>query len=40
MWKGCAIALAVYMVLAVAFYWIAGDQLRFREERTDCVSAS
>ncbi len=38
--KGCAVALAVYMVLAVAFYWIAGGQLRFREERTDCVSAS
>ena len=38
--KGCAIALAVYMVLAVAFYWLAGDQLRFQEERTDCVSAS
>lgn len=38
--KGCAIALAAYIVLAVAFYWISGDQLRFRDAKTDFVSAS
>lgn len=38
--KGCAIALAVYVILALAFYWISGDQLRFRDEKTDFVSAS
>lgn len=38
--NGCAIALAVYVGLAAAFYWISGDQLRFRDEKTDFVSAS
>ncbi len=38
--KGCAIALAVYVVLAVAFYWISGDQLHFRDENTDAITAS
>jgi len=28
------------MILAAAFYWIAGDQLRFRDDKTDFVSAS
>lgn len=36
--RGCAIALAVYAILAVAFYWISGDQLRFRDEGTDSVT--
>lgn len=38
--KGCAFVLAAYVILAVAFYWIAGDQLRFRDDKTDFVSAS
>lgn len=38
--KGCAIALAAYVVLALAFYRVSGDQLRFRDEKTDFVSAS
>ena len=29
--KGCAIALAAYVVLALAFYRVSGDQLRFRD---------
>ena len=28
--KGCMIVLACYIVLAVGFYWIAGDQLRYQ----------
>lgn len=38
--KGCALVLAVYVILAIAFYWIAGNQLRFRDDETDFVSAS
>ena len=38
--KGCAIALIIYMALAVAFYLICGDQLRYRDEQTDMLSAS
>jgi ABC-2 type transport system permease protein len=38
--RGCAIVVAVYLLLAVAFYGIGGDQLRFREETTDAINAS
>lgn len=38
--KGCALTLAVYFVLAFLFHWIAGDQLRFRDNLTDTVHAS
>lgn len=38
--KGCALVLAVYVILAIAFYWIAGDQLRFRDDEAAFVSAS
>ena len=38
--KGCALVLAVYVILTAAFYWITGDQLRFRDDETDFVSAS
>ena len=38
--KGCCIALAVYIVLALAFYWIGGDQLHYRDVETDMLSAS
>lgn len=38
--KGCALVFASYMLLALAFFWIAGDQLHFRDEVTDAVSAS
>lgn len=36
--KGCALALAAYLLLSAAFYWIAGDQLRFREETAGAVT--
>lgn len=36
--KGCALAMAAYLVIAMAFYWIAGDQLRFRDDKTDAVT--
>lgn len=38
--KGCALALAIYIVLALAFYWVSGDQLHYRDEETDAISAS
>lgn len=38
--KGCGAAIAVYLVLAVAFFWIAGDQLRFRDEESTAVNAA
>ena len=37
--KGCCIALAVYIVLALAFYWIGGNQLHYRDVETDMLSA-
>ena len=37
--KGCCIALAVYIVLALAFYWIGGAQLHYRDIETDMLSA-
>jgi len=39
-WKWCALVLLVYMLLATAFYYIAGDQMRYRDEDTDIVSPS
>lgn len=38
--KGCAVALAVYVLLAIAFYFICGDQLKFRDDSTDMLSAN
>lgn len=38
--KGCALVLTGYVILAIVFYWIAGDQLRFRDDETNFVSAS
>lgn len=38
--KGCCIAIAVYIVLAAAFYWIGGDQLHYRDIETDMLSAT
>ena len=34
------LALAIYMILAVLFYMIAGQQLRVRADSTDSVSPS
>lgn len=36
---GCVLALAAYIVLVLAFYWVSGEQLHFRDEETDAVSA-
>ena len=38
--KGCAVALAIYVALAVAFYLICGDQLRYRDNQTDMLMPS
>lgn len=38
--KKCGIALAVYVVAAVLFYWIGGDQLRYRDSFTDMLTPS
>lgn len=38
--KGCALVLAAYVLLSLAFFWIAGDQLHFRDEATDAVTPS
>ncbi len=35
----CMITLAAYVLLALAFFWIAGDQLHFREEVTEAIHA-
>ncbi len=35
--KGCLIAVGAYILFAVLFYLIGGDQLRFREEQTDML---
>ena len=37
--RGCAIALAAYILLTAVFYWVCGDQLRFRDEQTDMLTA-
>ena len=36
---GCVLALAAYIVLVLAFYWVSGEQLHFRDEETDAISA-
>lgn len=36
--KGCALALIIYVVLAMAFYWVSGDQLHYRDEETDAIA--
>lgn len=38
--KGCLIALALYLVLAVVFYLVAGDQIHYRDRQTDMLSGS
>lgn len=38
--KGCAVALAVYLLLAVGFYFLCGDQLKFRDDSTDLLAAN
>lgn len=38
--KCCVIVLAAYLLLAAAFYWICGDQLHYREQQTDMLTAS
>lgn len=38
--KGCAIALAAYMLLAVGFYFLCGDQLKFRDDSTSPLAAN
>ena len=38
--KVCSVALVVYVLLAVAFYFICGDQLKFRDNTTDMLSAN
>ena len=38
--KGCALALVIYIVLALAFYWVSGGQLHYRDDETDTISAS
>lgn len=36
--KKCGIALALYVVAAMLFYWIGGDQLRYRDSLTDMLT--
>ena len=38
--KKCGAVLAIYVLLAVLFYWIGGDQLRYRDNSTDMLTAS
>ena len=38
--KICSLILGIYLIIAVGFYWIGGDQLRFREAHTDMVTNS
>ncbi len=38
--KGCAVALAVYVLLVAAFYWICDDQLLYRASQTDMLTAA
>lgn len=38
--KGCRIAIAAYIVLAVAFYLIGGEQFHYRDNATDMLAAS
>lgn len=36
--KGCILALLIYIVLAVAFFLISGDQLHYRDGQTDMLN--
>lgn len=38
--KKCGLFLAAYIVLATLFYWIGGDQLRYRDNSTDMLTPS
>lgn len=38
--RGCALTAALYFVIMIAFYWICGEQLRFRDEQTVSVTAA
>ena len=38
--KGCCIALVAYLIIVVLFYWVGGDQLRFRDSQTDMLTPS
>lgn len=38
--KGCLAAIILYALLVVAFYLVCGDQLHYRDEQTDMLSAS
>jgi len=37
--KGCLIAILCFAAVAVVFDWIAGEQMRFRNRKTDSVNA-
>lgn len=37
--KGCGIAVAVYIILAVAFFLIGGEQFHYRDNSTDMLTA-
>ncbi len=37
--KGCLIAILCFAAIAVVFDWIAGEQMRFRNRKTDSVNA-
>lgn len=38
--KGCGIAIIVYLILVVLFYWIGGEQLHYRNSQSDMVTPS
>lgn len=38
--KGCCMVVAAYVTLAILFYWIGGDQLRYRDISSDMLTAS
>lgn len=38
--KGCVIAVAAYIVFAIVFYLLGGNQFHYRENETDMLSAS
>lgn len=37
--KGCAVTIILYGVLSLVFYWICGDQLHYRDQHTDMLTA-
>ena len=38
--KGCTITVLVYLFACILFYWVGGEQLRFRDSRTDMLTPS